>query len=160
ALARAAAHPHTEQMPHDLGRIEQRLVDGHPLHPCCRTRAGMSVADVLAYAPEHSPVIHLRRFKVPAERWYGTAEPVLYAHPSQADPLLDAHPWLLDDGETGPARPLMSLRTVAPVDGGPHVKTAVDIQMTSAVRTVSPAAVHNGPVLSGLLRKLTADLPI
>ena len=39
----------------------------------------------------------------------------------------------------------MSLRTVAPLDGGPHVKTAVDVQMTSAVRTVSPAAVHNGP---------------
>jgi siderophore synthetase component len=31
------------------------------------------------------------------------------------------------------------------------VKTAVDIQMTSAVRTVSPAAVHNGPLLSRLL---------
>jgi siderophore synthetase component len=54
----------------------------------------------------------------------------------------------------------MSLRTVAPVDGGPHVKTAVDVQMTSAVRTVSPAAVANGPVLSALLRRLTADLPI
>jgi siderophore synthetase component len=32
--------------------------------------------------------------------------------------------------------------------------------MTSAVRTVSPAAVHNGPLLSALLRRLTADLPI
>jgi siderophore synthetase component len=32
--------------------------------------------------------------------------------------------------------------------------------MTSAVRTVSPAAVHNGPRLSALLLKLTADLPL
>ena len=135
--------------PQALGLIEQLVTDGHPLHPCCRTRGGMTVADVLAYAPEHSPVIRLRRLRVPPDRWYGTAEPVLYAHP-----------WLIDDGATGPARPLMSLRTVAPIDGGPHVKTAIDVQMTSAVRTVSPAAVHNGPVLSALLRRLTADLPI
>ena len=54
----------------------------------------------------------------------------------------------------------MSLRTVAPIDGGDHIKTAVDVQMTSAVRTVSPAAVHNGPRLSALLRTLTRDLPL
>jgi siderophore synthetase component len=55
----------------------------------------------------------------------------------------------------------MSLRTVAPLaTAAPHVKTAVDVQMTSAVRTVSPAAVHNGPRLSALLRELTADLPL
>jgi ferric iron reductase FhuF-like transporter/IucA/IucC family protein len=143
-----------------LGWIEQAVVDGHPLHPCCRTRGGMSVADVLAYAPEHRPVIRLRRLRVPAHRWYGDAPPVLYAHPWQAERLRDAYPWLTDDGETGPARPLMSLRTVAPLDGGDHVKTAVDIQMTSAIRTVSPAAVHNGPRLSALLRTLTADLPL
>ena len=85
---------------------------------------------------------------------------MLYAHPWQAARLRDEYPWLTDDGETGPVRPLMSLRTVAPVDGGDHIKTAVDVQMTSAVRTVSPAAVHNGPRLSALLRTLTRDLPL
>ncbi|MEV6850962.1 IucA/IucC family protein [Actinoplanes sp. NPDC051411] len=160
ALARADRAPRDRPGPHDPGRIEQLLTDGHPIHPCCRTRGGMTVADVLAYAPEHAPVIRLRRLRVPEDRWYGTAPPVLYAHPWQADRLRADLPWLADDGETGPARPLMSLRTVAPLDGGPHVKTAVDVQMTSAVRTVSPAAVHNGPILSALLRRLTADLPI
>jgi hypothetical protein len=160
ALARADHTPRKRPGPHDLGRIEQLLTDGHPIHPCCRTRGGMTVADVLAYAPEHAPVIRLRRLRVPEDRWYGTAPPVLYAHPWQADRLRADFPWLTDDGETGPARPLMSLRTVAPLDGGPHVKTAVDIQMTSAVRTVSPAAVHNGPILSALIRRLTTDLPI
>jgi siderophore synthetase component len=120
----------------------------------------MSVADVLAYAPEHRPVIRLRRLRVPADRWHGDAPPLLYAHPWQAARLLDEHPWLADDGPTGPVRPLMSLRTVAPLNGGDHVKTAVDVQMTSAVRTVSPAAVHNGPRLSALLRTLTAGLPL
>ncbi len=143
-----------------LALAEQSLTDGHPLHPCCRTRGGMSVADVLAYAPEHAPVFRLRRLRVPADRWYGTAPPILYAHPWQARRIRDRYPWLEDAGETGPVRPLMSLRTVAPVGGGPHVKTAVEVQMTSAVRTVSPAAVTNGPVLSALLRRLTADLPV
>ena len=163
ALARAGRPAQRLPPPGDpdgLALIEQLATDGHPLHPCCRTRGGMSVADVLAYAPEHSPVIRLRRLRVPAARWYGTAPPVLYAHPWQAGRLADRYPWLADDGETGPARPLMSLRTVAPLGGGPHVKTAVDVQMTSAVRTVSPAAVHNGPRLSALLRAITADLPI
>nr|WP_307872676.1 IucA/IucC family protein [Actinoplanes ovalisporus] len=164
-LALARADPPDQRMPQAgdpdaLGRIEQQVTDGHPLHPCCRTRGGMTVADVLAYAPEHSPVIRLHRLRVPRPRWYGTAPPILYAHPWQAARLLTRHPWLTPDGETDPVRPLMSLRTVAPVNGGPHIKTAVDVQMTSAVRTVSPAAVHNGPVLSKLLRRLTADQPI
>jgi siderophore synthetase component len=146
--------------PDGPARLEQLVVDGHPLHPCCRTRGGLTVADVLAYAPEHRPVIRLRRLRVPPQRWHGDAPPLLFAHPWQAARLRDEHPWLTDDGETGPVRPLMSLRTVAPLDGGEHIKTAVDVQMTSAVRTVSPAAVHNGPRLSALLRTLTRDLPL
>jgi siderophore synthetase component len=166
ALARAA-RPDPAVEPSDgpdgpdaAGRLEQLVTDGHPLHPCCRTRGGMTVADVLAYAPEHHPVIRLRRLRVPADRWHGDAPPILYAHPWQAGRLRGAYPWLADAGETAPVRPLMSLRTLAPMDGGDHVKTTVDVQMTSAVRTVSPAAVHNGPRLSALLAKLTADLPL
>ncbi|WP_199509522.1 IucA/IucC family protein [Nucisporomicrobium flavum] len=142
----------------DLATVEQLVADGHPLHPCCRTRTGMSVADVLAYAPEHRPTLRLTRLRVPTGRWYGTGEPVLLAHPWQARHLREAYPWLRPDGETGPVRPLMSLRTVD--TGAGHVKTTVDVQMTSAVRTVSPAALHNGPVLSALLGALTAGLPL
>ena len=166
ALARAARPDTAPDLagtagdPDGPGRIEQLVTDGHPLHPCCRTRGGMTVADVLAYAPEHRPVIRLRRLRVPADRWHGAAPPVLYAHPWQAERLRDVYPWLADAGATAPVRPLMSLRTVAPLDGGRHVKTAVGVQMTSAVRTVSPAAVHNGPRLSALLATLTADLPL
>jgi siderophore synthetase component len=166
ALARAAHPPRPVDLrdaagdPDAPGRLEQLVTDGHPLHPCCRTRGAMSVADVLAYAPEHRPVIHLRRLRVPDGRWHGDGPPLLLAHPWQAARLRDEHPWLVDEGPTGPVRPLMSLRTVAPLNGGDHVKTAVDVQMTSAVRTVSPAAVHNGPRLSALLRRLTRDLPL
>ncbi|MET0414816.1 MAG: IucA/IucC family protein, partial [Actinoplanes sp.] len=144
--------------PDGLGRLEQLVVDGHPLHPCCRTREGMTTEEVLAYAPEHRNVVRLRRLAVPRELWRGDGDPILLAHPWQAARLLAEFPWLRDVGATGPMRPLMSLRTFAPLDGGPHVKTAVDVRMTSAVRTVSPAAVHNGPRLSALLTELTSDL--
>ncbi|MFG1603554.1 IucA/IucC family protein [Actinoplanes sp. NPDC049265] len=169
ALAQAAA-AETQQTgdelqtaegdPDGLGRLEQLVLDGHPLHPCCRTREGLTPQDVLTYAPEHRVRVRLSKLAVPPERWRGDGPPILLAHPWQARRLREEHPWLRDAGETEPMRPLMSLRTFAPTDGGPHVKTAVDVRMTSAVRTVSPAAVHNGPRLSTLLRKLTHDLPI
>ncbi|MEH1124216.1 IucA/IucC family protein [Micromonospora sp. CPCC 206061] len=148
ALARANASPASTS---DLASTEQSVVDGHPLHPCCRTRLGMSTAEVLAYAPEHRPVVHLRLVDVPPDRWHGDAPPRLVVHPWQYAHVLDAYPWLTPAG-TLPARPLMSLRTLAVP--GYHLKTAVDVQMTSAVRTVSPAAVHNGPVVSALLAHL------
>ncbi|MET9265372.1 IucA/IucC family protein [Amycolatopsis sp. NPDC004079] len=59
-----------------------------------------------------------------------------------------------------PARPLISVRTLsareASASAGLHVKTALEVQLTSAVRGVSPAAVHNGPRLSALLERIVA----
>jgi siderophore synthetase component len=138
---------------YDLAGLEQCVVDGHPIHPLCRTRIGLSEADVRAYAPEHRPVVALRVYEVPARDWLTTGTglpPRLLVHPWQAEHVLDRYPSLRATGERVPARPLMSLRTLA-VAPGWHVKTAVDVQMTSAVRTVSPAAVRNGPVVSAFL---------
>lgn len=54
------------------------------------------------------------------------------------------------------ARPLLSLRTLAPATDrrAPHVKTAVDIRLTTATRVVSPATAHNGPMMSALLAEI------
>jgi staphyloferrin A synthase len=149
-LARAAAHADP------LAYLEQSVVDGHPLHPCCRTRIGLSAAEVRRYAPEHRPLVELVVVAVPDRRWHGTrCPPRLLLHPWQRDHVLDAYPWLRPEPATVVARPLMSLRTLALADDpGRHVKLAVDVQMTSAVRIVSPAAIHNGPVLSDLLPRL------
>ncbi len=51
------------------------------------------------------------------------------------------------------ARPLLSLRTLAPTTDrqAAHLKTAVDIRLTTATRVISPATVHNGPLMSALL---------
>jgi siderophore synthetase component len=138
---------------YDLAGLEQCVVDGHPVHPLCRTRIGLSGAEVRAYAPEHRPVVQLRVYEVPGRDWLTTGTglpPRLLVHPWQAEHVLDRYPSLRATGETVPARPLMSLRTLA-TEPGWHVKTAVDVQMTSAVRTVSPAAVRNGPVVSAFL---------
>jgi siderophore synthetase component len=174
ALARGA-QPAPDGRPPTLERLsqqepaaaiadaEQLVVDGHPLHPCCRTRLGLSPAEVLAYAPEHRPIVDLAVVDVPPDRWVSTGSglpPRLLMHPWQRDHLLDRHPDLRATGETVPARPLMSLRTLAPVNQPQwHVKTAVDVQMTSAVRIVSSAAIHNGPLLSALLDDLVARTP-
>ncbi|MBB6446298.1 IucA/IucC family protein [Bacillus benzoevorans] len=54
-----------------------------------------------------------------------------------------------------PAQPLVSFRSLAPLQkcgqGRHHIKTAVNIQTTSAVRIVSPNSVVNGPILSKIL---------
>lgn len=163
AAARAARPPPdggppviTRPVPHPAF-WEQLVVDGHPLHPGCRTRLGMTADEVRRYAPEHRPVVDLVEVDVPPERWLSTGDglpPVLTLHPWQAARL----------GRTGrprPARPLMSLRTLVPVDDpGTHLKTAVDAQLTSAVRTVSAAAVRNGPVVTAFLAAVQDDITI
>lgn len=63
---------------------------------------------------------------------------------------------------TWPATPLLNLRTVVPhgdestsdSDPLPHLKLAVDVQLTNAVRTVSPQAVSNGPRVTRLLETI------
>jgi siderophore synthetase component len=172
-LARAAqpaptggpdALPSLAGRPDALAYLEQSVVDGHPLHPLCRTRMGMSAQDVMRYGPEFRPTIDLTVVAVPPERWRTTGiglPPRLPMHPWQRDHLLDAHPMLRPTGETIRARPLMSLRTVALADDPAwHLKTSIDVQMTSAVRIVSPAAIHNGPLVSALLATLTTDEPL
>ncbi|MDQ3760945.1 MAG: hypothetical protein M3460_04400 [Actinomycetota bacterium] len=54
------------------------------------------------------------------------------------------------------ARPLLSLRTLAPATDrrAAHIKTAVDIRLTTATRVVSPATAHNGPIMSALLTEI------
>jgi staphyloferrin A synthase len=144
----------------DLADVEQCVVDGHPIHPLCRTRLGMSRAEVRRYAPEHRPIVELTVVEVPPRHWVSTGTglpPRLPVHPWQVEHVLDRYPWLLPTGERVPARPLMSLRTLAPLaEPAWHLKTSLDVQMTSAVRIVSPAAVRNAPVVSALLHRLGA----
>ncbi|MFD9608319.1 IucA/IucC family protein [Streptomyces sp. NPDC059083] len=163
------ARPRADAAPGEpLASVEQGIVDGHPYHPCCRSRPGLSVAEQLAYAPEHRPVVRLDLVAVPADRCRVVGEwPARLRDGDRL--LLPVHPWqsahvLPDLGHrpyvTGaiPALPLMSVRTLAPLDGGPHLKTALTTRMTSAVRDISPSGVENSAPLSALLGQAVADL--
>lgn len=66
ALSRTARENRPDEWPDSDWGWEQRVVDGHPYHPGCRSRPGFSVADQLAYGPEHRPVVGLGLVPVPA----------------------------------------------------------------------------------------------
>ncbi|MFF8192636.1 IucA/IucC family protein [Streptomyces bobili] len=138
---------------------EQRVVDGHPYHPNCRSRPGFSVAEQLAYGPEHRPpAVRLGLLPVPAEECLVSGEwpeglrdgqrLVIPVHPWQA-----AHVLKRSCPEGLAAHPLMSLRTLA-VPGGPHVKTALSARLTSSVRDISVGSVAASAALSAFAENL------
>ncbi|KOV66997.1 iron transporter [Streptomyces sp. MMG1121] len=139
---------------------EQRVTDGHPYHPNCRSRPGFSVAEQLAYGPEHRPVVELGTVPVPAAAclvggdWPAELRDgrqlLVPVHPWQAAHVLDrpADAWL-------PAHPLLSLRTLA-LPGGPHVKTALSTRLTSSVRDISAYSIRSAGPLNDLAEQLVA----
>ncbi|MGW7254235.1 IucA/IucC family protein [Streptomyces sp. NPDC054834] len=139
---------------------EQRVVDGHPFHPNCRSRPGFSVAEQFAYGPEHRPVVELGTVPVPARECLVTG-----AWPDELRDgerlLVPAHPWQAAHVLKRPydawshAHPLMSLRTLA-LPGGPHVKTALSARLTSSVRDISVYSVGVSATLSAFAEDLAA----
>lgn len=93
---------------------------------------------------------------------------VIPVHPWQYYHVIpDRYATQIDDDQvvpipeyTWPATPLLNLRTVVPKAGDPHaaplphLKLAVDVQLTNVVRTVSPQAVSNGPRITELLNTI------
>ncbi|MER7899528.1 IucA/IucC family protein [Streptomyces sp. NPDC096046] len=152
ALSRAGQEGGGDDWPESDWEWEQRIVDGHPFHPTCRSRPGFSVAEQLAYGPEHRPVVELGLVPVRAEEclvtgvWPGELRDggrvVLPVHPWQA-----AHVLKRTCEERRPAHPLMSLRTLA-LPGGPQVKTSLSARLTSSVRDISLPSVAASAVLS------------
>ncbi|WP_428935754.1 IucA/IucC family protein [Streptomyces sp. ACT015] len=160
ALSRAGRGPVDEGWPGTDWEWEQRIVDGHPYHPNCRARPGFSVAEELAYGPEHRPLVELALMPVPAGECLMTGVwPDGLRDGGRL--LLPVHPWqaahvLKRGGERVlGAHPLMSLRTLA-VPGGPHVKTALSARLTSSVRDISAYSIGFSAVLSEFAESLAA----
>ncbi|MFK0258125.1 IucA/IucC family protein [Streptomyces sp. NPDC090445] len=179
ALSRAGQPPAGEPDPQTAREWEQRVVDGHPYHPNCRSRPGFSVAEQLAYAPEHRPVVRLGLVPVRAEECLVTG-----AWPTELREggriLLPVHPWQAEHvlkqtslKQTGPmqtgrgpdalragwaAHPLMALRTLAPAAGGAHVKTALSTRLTSSVRDISGYSIETAAVVSAFAQALAGRL--
>ncbi|MFI1422706.1 IucA/IucC family protein [Streptomyces sp. NPDC020731] len=151
ALSRAGAG-HPPKWPARDWEWEQRVVDGHPFHPNCRSRPGFSVAEQLAHGPEHGPVVELALVPVPEAGCLVTGVwPGWLREPGRV--VVPVHPWqaahvLKRTGERRlAAHPLMALRTLA-LPGGPHVKTALSARLTSSVRDISLGSVAASAVLS------------
>ncbi|WP_234543786.1 IucA/IucC family protein [Streptomyces shenzhenensis] len=161
ALSRADRESAAKEWPEHDWEWEQRVVDGHPFHPNCRSRPGFSAAEQLAYGPEHRPVVRLETVPVAAGECLLTGD--------WPDELRDAgrllipvHPWqnahVLKGGRARPwreAHPLMSLRTLA-LPGGPHVKTALSARLTSSVRDISAYSVGAAMTLSSFATDLAS----
>ncbi|WP_034645243.1 IucA/IucC family protein [Bacillus methanolicus] len=108
-----------------------------------------------------------------------TVEKILHdsgLNPAQFE-LIPIHPWQLDhtlgtlykeeieqkkiiliSDFRIPTQSLVSFRSLAPIQNRGqkkhHIKTAVNVQTTSAIRTVSPNSVENGPILSKILTSI------
>ncbi|MEU9911035.1 IucA/IucC family siderophore biosynthesis protein [Streptomyces sp. NPDC051001] len=161
ALSRAGQDNPSHEWPGTDWEWEQRVVDGHPYHPNCRSRPGFSVAEQLAYGPEHRPLVALRLMPVREQECLVTGGWPDGMRDGERL-LIPVHPWqaahvLKRAGDEGPvAHPLMSLRTLALADGGPHVKTALSARLTSSVRDISVYSIGLSATLSAFAETLTA----
>ncbi|MEU1344374.1 IucA/IucC family protein [Streptomyces sp. NPDC005827] len=161
ALSRADREIRPKEWPDRDWEWEQRVVDGHPFHPNCRSRPGFSVVEELAYGPEHRPVVRLEAVPVATGDCLLTGEwPDELRDSGRL--LIPVHPWqsahVLKGGSAGPwreAHPLLSLRTLA-LPGGPHVKTALSARLTSSVRDISTYSVGAAVTLSAFATDLAS----
>ncbi|MEU2775849.1 IucA/IucC family siderophore biosynthesis protein [Streptomyces sp. NPDC007162] len=160
ALSRAGQEAGAGEWPARDWQWEQRIVDGHPFHPNCRSRPGFSAAEQLAYGPEHRPVVRLETMPVPAGDCLLTGD-----WPDELRDggrlLIPVHPWQTAHVLKGGAQPwravhpLMSLRTLALPDGT-HVKTALSARLTSSVRDISTYSIGAAVTLSSFATDLAA----
>ncbi|WP_330273858.1 hypothetical protein OG205_45140 [Lentzea sp. NBC_00516] len=151
ALSRTTSPLTTPFLSRSLEEHEQSVVDGHPLHPCCRNRTGFTAQDHLAYGPEHRPVVPLRLHSARSHVVFGDWPDELR---DGERILLPVHPWqadLLNVPAVGTldASPLMALRTLS--TGSWHVKTTLSAQITSAVRDISGGSIATATTVSDFL---------
>ncbi|WP_164908470.1 IucA/IucC family protein [Halobacillus litoralis] len=181
-----------------LAFFEQWVIQGHTIHPCSRTRLGMSAEDIACYAPEWGGepeviplVVHHHICRVTALDNQNTKTILFQEYPELEQAfeelcesrlmnedeyeIIPVHPWqfthtvrhnyheALEKGRIIPLEnvriktaALISFRTLAPLNNRTkhHIKTAMNVQMTSAIRTVSAASTINGPLLSRLFQEM------
>ncbi|MFK4106534.1 IucA/IucC family protein [Streptomyces sp. NPDC019531] len=160
ALSRAGQATRVENWPVHDWEWEQRVVDGHPYHPNCRSRPGFSVAEQLAYGPEHRPLVRLGLVPVPVGECLVTGTWPTELRDGERL-LLPVHPWQAEHvlkrtvTEGLDAHPLMSLRTLALTEGPQHVKTALSARLTSSVRDISGYSISVSATLSAFAQTLS-----
>ncbi|MCA1062676.1 IucA/IucC family protein [Rossellomorea sp. AcN35-11] len=181
-----------------LTYLEQWVIEGHTLHPCSRTRIGLSNEEVMMYAPEwgtrvniiplaiHKSICKFTKMKdgrnmtelLISDFPFLKEEmrrAITQVHRDEDEyEIIPVHPWqyehtikehyrkeldlglLIELDSKIPYKPLISFRSLSPNNRTHHhIKTALNVQMTSAKRIVSPASVENGPIISTLLNNIS-----
>ncbi len=163
--------------------LDGALIEGHPYHPCFKSRIGFSEADNHAFGPEAGQGFRALWLAVDPALVTATGTPLDEGWDMQAPPgrsLMPVHPWqwrhLAGDpamaawlaegrvallGEGGPLmRATQSLRTLAPMAaGGDHLKLSLAVGITSSVRDIAPWSVAVAPAISGWLGRVVAEDP-
>ncbi|MFC0560576.1 IucA/IucC family protein [Halalkalibacter alkalisediminis] len=178
--------------------FEQLCVSGHFLHPCTKSKMGLSIEEIMNFSSEYDSSYQLHFVAIHKDYAYYNPKierksikqfwleqyPDLYlefersckshGHNCEDFFLLPVHPWqkkhvlprlYKEEIENGHiisiphpmlVKPTLSFRTVLPMTGEAnyHFKLPIEIQMTSAIRTVSANSVHNGPELTLILNDI------
>ena len=163
--------------------LDAALIEGHPYHPCFKSRIGFSDADNAAFGPEAGQ--GFQALWLAADPALVTARGTDLAagsglHPPPGRVLMPVHPWQwrhlsrapamarwLAEGRVtlmGAAGPMMratqSLRTLASLrSGGDHLKLSLAVGITSSVRDIAPWSVAVAPAISDWLRQVVAEDP-
>ncbi len=159
--------------------FEKLCLLGHNLHVGSKTRMGLSDQESRTYAAELGGSFEIGFVGVRQDRFECHGEPVesymevdlprgysaVPVHPFQREHILEelyAQEWeegvLVDSSTRVPVRATTSFRTVVPEDPRlPTMKLAVESQMTSTVRSMSPQTVRNGPLYTQILESM--ELP-
>ncbi|MCM3587278.1 hypothetical protein M3182_16190 [Mesobacillus maritimus] len=170
--------------------FEQLCVTGHLLHPCTKSKIGLSIEEVMRYSAEFDSTVPVQFVAIHKEIAYHnpkvTSEEIHHFWRAEYPGLLQElkrccsehnqdfenfflipiHPWQKEhtlhslypeeiakgqiffiDYEIV-TKPTLSVRTVLPLQKKFHFKLPINVQMTSAVRTISPNSVHNGPEIT------------
>ncbi|SHF40176.1 Siderophore synthetase component [Seinonella peptonophila] len=176
---------------------EQVAFEGNPLHPCAKTRIGVSDEERQLYSPELNREVMLKMILIPKQHVHVTsflstelnnffekhapgllklANQVLQSKQKKLSnyQLIPVHPWQYDHmikekslsnelewflvPAVIPANPLLSFRTMD-TSGKFHLKLPVRIQITNAIRSLSPQTTVNGPILTQQINQLLAKKP-
>ncbi|MCA2012373.1 AMP-binding protein [Cereibacter sphaeroides] len=180
---RAAGPPRRDRLSLRGAELDAALIEGHPYHPCFKSRIGFSERDNAAYGPEAGQSFRALWLAVDPGLVTATGTPMAEGTGMTAPPgltLMPVHPWqwrhLAGDpaitawqaagrlhllGEGGPPlRATQSLRTLAPVSaGGDHLKLSLAVGITSSVRDIAPWSVAVAPAISGWLARVLAEDP-
>jgi siderophore synthetase component len=192
----AEIHARNDQIYDETLFFEQLSVTGHLLHPCTKSKIGLTIEENMQYSAEFDSTLDVHFVAIHKDLSYqnpklNTEEIQQFwfkEYPDLANELkqicikrtkdtsdffiVPIHPWQRDhvledlysteisnDQIIGldyaiTAKPTLAVRTVVPVAKDFHIKLPLNIQMTSAVRTISPNSIHNGPEITLIVNKI------